>query len=171
MSNVKSSKNKQEVCRVHSTPMSIGGRNKAYLDPNYIVGFTDGEGCFCISITKHKEKTTGFDVKLEFEIELRKDDEKILHRIQKMLRCGNIYDLNYDRYGWKPHVKLKISRLDDIRMKLVPFFRKHPLQAKKRRSFLLFCKAVKIFEQKKHLTKLGIKRLRRIQQTMNKFGK
>ena len=139
------------------------------LSPDYICGFVDEEGCFTITISKHKQKKLGLDARLHFEIELRADDEEILKRIQKTLDCGRIYYLNYEKYGWKPHVELKVSSIKDITTKVIPFFKKNQLQAKKRKSFELFCKAAQIFEKKEHLTIEGIKKLKQIRLNMNIF--
>ena len=71
----------------------IRGRNEPYmLDPNYIVGFVDGEGCFSISLNKNDDRLP--EVRLLFEIELREDDEPILQEIQNVLGCSKIYNLN-----------------------------------------------------------------------------
>lgn len=141
------------------------------LNPNYVAGFIDGEGCFAISIGRHKTLKSGKEIKLEFEVELRADDRKILERIQETLECGNIYDLNYERYGWHPHVKYKIQKLQDFQEKLIPFFKKYPLQAKKAKSFKIFCKAVKAFAKKEHLAPNGIQKFRKLQQQMRIDGK
>lgn len=141
------------------------------LSPDYVCGFVDGEGCFTIVISKHKQKKLGLDARLHFEIELRADDEEILRRIQETLDCGKIYHLNYQRYGWHPHVELKVSSIKEIREKLIPFFQKHPLQGKKRHSYDLFVQAVKVFEEKEHLTMIGIEKLYRIRKKMNKYSK
>lgn len=141
------------------------------LNPNYIAGFIDGEGCFAISIGRHKTLKNRAEVKLEFEIELRADDKPILERIRETLGCGNIYDLNYDRYGWAPHVKYKISKLSDLQERLIPFLRKYPLQAKKRDSFAIFCRAVRLVSLKKHLTVKGIQTFRMLQDKMRQKGK
>lgn len=74
----------------------------------------------------------------EFSIELRADDREILERIQKTLRCGKIYNCNYERSGWYLHVKYKVSRLDEISEVLIPFLEMHPLQAKKAETFDCF---------------------------------
>ena len=39
------------------------------LNPHYIVGLVDGEGCFCVSFNKHKNNRL-LEVRLLFEIEL-----------------------------------------------------------------------------------------------------
>ena len=141
------------------------------LPPDYVAGFIDGEGCFTIVIAKHKTKKLGLDARLHFEIELRDDDEEIIRKIQKTLDCGRIYHLNYERYGWNPHIELKVSSIKEIREKLIPFLKKHKLRAKKRHSFELFCEAAELFKNKEHLTMQGIEKLREIRQRMNKYSK
>ncbi|MEK7059429.1 MAG: LAGLIDADG family homing endonuclease [Patescibacteria group bacterium] len=128
------------------------------LNPHYIVGFVDGEGCFCISLNKNGDRLP--EVRLIFEIELREDDEPILREIQKSLDCGNIYHLDYARYAqWLPHVKLKVSNFTDISSKVIPFFHRYPPQAKKRLQFNKFCLAAEIIRTKQHLTPEGIAKI------------
>jgi hypothetical protein len=129
------------------------------LNPNYIVGFVDGEGCFCISLNNNGDRLP--EVRLIFEIELREDDEIILRRIQETLACGNIYRLDCARYKkWRPHVKYKVSNFRDIDQKIIPFFRQHPLQAKKYLEFEKFCHAAELIRNKYHLTAKGVERIR-----------
>lgn len=141
------------------------------LPPDYVCGFVDGEGCFTIVISKHKQKKLGLDARLHFEIELRDDDEEILRSIQETLDCGRIYHLNYQKYGWHPHVELKVSSIKDLQHKLIPFFRKYHLRGKKRHSFELFTQAAEIFYSKMHLTTEGIQQLYKIREKMNKYSK
>ena len=138
-----------------------------FLSPWYIVGFTDGEGCFAILITTHKTKKTGRDANLCFEIELRGDDKPVLELIQKRLDCGRIVELNYERYGWKPHVKFCVRKQSDIPYKVIPSFKKFPLKGKKGKDFELFCQAAEIFRKKEHLTQEGINQLLKIREFMN----
>ena len=133
------------------------------LNPHYIVGFVDGEGCFCISLNNNSGRLP--EVRLLFEIELREDDEPILREIQKVLGCGSIYHLQYERYAkWRPHVKLKVSNFKDISQKIIPFFQRYPLQAKKRFQFEQFCLAAELIGSKQHLTSEGVEKIRSIKQ-------
>lgn len=141
------------------------------LPPNYVCGFVDGEGCFTITISKHKQKKLGLDARLHFEIELRDDDEEILKSIQETIGCGKIYHLNYEKYGWHPHVELKVSSIKEIKEKLIPFFQKYQLRGKKYYSFQYFILAAEIFYAKKHLTTEGIKELYAIRSKMNGYSK
>jgi hypothetical protein len=134
------------------------------LNPFYIVGFTDGEGCFSITINKNGNKLP--EVRLIFEIELREDDKEILEKIKEVLNCGNIYHLEYQKYEkWRPHAKYKVSNFKDISSKIIPFFQKYPLQAKKRDQFERFCQVASIISEKGHLNLEGIERIRQIRAT------
>ena len=133
------------------------------LDPNYIVGFVDGEGCFSITVNKNGNALP--EVRLLFEIELREDDEAILQQIKDVLGCGNIYRLNYQRYDkWRPHVKYKVSNFSDIVGKVIPFFQRYPLQAKKRQQFEKFCAVATMMAHKEHLISKGIDKIKWIRE-------
>ena len=41
---------------------------KEKLNPHYVAGFIDGEGCFSISIGKHKTLKRKFEIRPEFDI-------------------------------------------------------------------------------------------------------
>lgn len=141
------------------------------LPGDYVAGFIDGEGCFVIVVSKHKTTKLRRDARVSFQIEVRDDDREIIESIQKTLGCGRIYHLSYERYGWKPHVKLMVSRINDLVTKIIPFFARYPLRAKKKHSFELFCQAVSVIEAKRHLTQEGIDELLNIRLRMNKYSK
>ncbi|MCI5108838.1 MAG: LAGLIDADG family homing endonuclease [Candidatus Pacebacteria bacterium] len=174
----------REVSRVRSTKRKPFERNpklkgpigkeqirRKKLNPHYVAGFIDGEGSFSISIGKHKTTKSGFDVRPEFEIEVRKDDQVILERILVTIGCGKIFDCSYDRYGWYPHAKYKITSNKDMREYLFPFLDACPLQAKNLESYKLFKKIVLMMLQKKHLTKKGLEEIRRVRDKMRTLGK
>ena len=103
----------QEVSRVHSTRKGKGRIQLVKkLNPHYVTGFVDGEGSFWVSIYRDECMKNKIFVRAEFSIELRYDDREILERIKKTLGCGKIYECNYERYGWHPHVKYKVSRFE-----------------------------------------------------------
>ena len=141
------------------------------LDPHYVVGFVDGEGCFIVSVSKHKTLKRGFEVRAEFEMELRADDREILERIHKTLGCGRIYHLSYERYGWYPHVKLKVSNIKDLSDLLIPFFDTYPLQAKKRFVYYLFRTIVLMVKAKQHLTDTGFKKILALRDQIRVYSK
>ena len=174
----------QEVSRVRSTARKPFERNLKLLapvgkeqiqcralNPNYVVGFIDGEGSFSVSINRHRTLKSGIEIKPEFEIELRADDREILERIMMTLQCGKIYDCSYERYGWFPHAKYKITSTRELREKLFPFLDRYPLQAKKAKSYTLFREIVLKFLNKEHLTKNGFVEMQRLRNELRKYGK
>ncbi len=162
----------REVSRAHSTCSDIG-KEQIYdkLDPHYIAGFIDGEGCFSVSIGKHKTLKRGLEVRIEFSIEVRADDREIIERIRKTIGCGNIYDIPYRKQGWYPHVKYKIGSRKDMVNYLFPLLDEYPLQAKKRKSYKIFKKVVLMCENKEHLTDEGFEKILKLRHQIRKMGK
>ena len=183
------SKAMQEVSRVHSTrryswsekdrrrnpklqvPYGKEQILKEKLNPHYVAGFIDGEGCFSISIGKHNTLKRGFEVRPEFEIELRKDDQEILERILITIGTGKIYDLSYERYGWYPHAKYKITSIWDMKEYLFPFLDRNPLQAKKAKSYQFFKTIVLMVCDKQHLSDEGFRKIVKIRDQLRALGK
>lgn len=131
------------------------------LNPHYVSGFIDGEGCFCVSISRKRFRVP--EVRLKFEIELRGDDEPILREIKDTLGCGSIYRLKYERYEkWRPHAKYMVGSSKEIREKIIPFFLKYPLQAKKKKQFELFCEVSEMIERGEHKSLEGIDKIRQM---------
>ena len=172
-----------EVSRVHSTyrdlrlnpklelPIGKEQIHRKKLNPHYVAGFIDGEGSFSISVGKHKTTKNGFDVRPEFEIEVRKDDQEILERILVTIGCGKILDCSYERYGWFPHAKYKITSNKDLRNYLFPFLDACPLQAKKAVVYKKFKKIVLMVLDKKHLKPKGLEKIIAIRSEMRALGK
>ena len=174
----------QEVSRVRSTNRKPFQRNlklkapigkeqihREKLNPHYVAGFIDGEGSFSISIGKNSEYRRGVQVRAEFEIELRADDNEIPERVLITIGCGKIYDCSYDRYGWYPHVKYKITGADDMNDYLFPFLDKYNLQAKKGEVYKLFKQIVLMYRKKEHLTDSGYAKIVKLRDKMRTMGK
>lgn len=59
------------------------------IDPNWLAGFIDGEGCFYVKINKDNTKT-GYTVSLNFIITQHSRDEQLIFSSANYLGCGNI---------------------------------------------------------------------------------
>ena len=174
-----------EVSRAHSrivtkrswrnpklrAPLSKEQIQAEKLHPQYIAGFIDGEGSFVVSFGRHKTLKRGIEIRVEFTIELRADDAKILHRILKTIGCGKIYDASYERYGWYPHVKYKIGSTKDMEKYLIPFLDRTPLQAKKREVYKVFREIVLMVRKKEHLADSGFNKILKLRNEYRKYGK
>ncbi len=131
------------------------------LDTKWIAGFVDGEGCFHVSINKMKCMKLDWQVLPEFRIVQHQRDEQILHRIQKVFRCGNVVINHGDRK------ELRIRGLEDLN-KIIKFFQEHKLQTIKRKSFDLFVKIISLMNKKQHLTKKGLEKIAKLASQMNR---
>ena len=164
----------QEVSRAHSIRLTAKKgqiQSGKKLHPQYIAGFIDGEGSFSVSIYRDETMKNKIFVRPEFEIELRADDKEILERIQETLGGGKIYQCNYERYGWYPHAKFKISSLAEIQKILIPFLEKCPLQAKKAKVFGYFKQIVQKRAQGEHLTEKGVAEIIKLRDQIRLLGK
>ena len=143
------------------------------LDPNYIVGFVDGEGCFSVGCSRRSDLRLGYFFTPAFEIEMTIDDKEVLEKIHETLgKPGQVYISEYKRYPrWKPHCKLKVSNLKGLTEKIIPFFQEHPLQSKKNKSFEIFCRIIKMIQEKKHLQLKFAKQIVVMRNRMNPTGK
>ncbi|MFH1162346.1 MAG: LAGLIDADG family homing endonuclease [Candidatus Jorgensenbacteria bacterium] len=115
------------------------------LPGDYIAGFVDGEGCFALKFRRdvrheRKGKPEYFYWDIEFVIGLKADDKDILERIRDTMGCGRLG--NIDRRGL---VRYAVNDVRDLVKKVIPFFEKYPLHAKKRHDFKLWSEAVTIF--------------------------
>lgn len=154
-----------------SLPIGKEQIQKEALNPHYVAGFIDGEGSFSVSIGKHKTLKRGFEVRCEFEIELRADDWDILERILTTIGVGKVYDCSYERYGWYPHAKYKITSVKDMVKYLFPFLDQYPLQAKKAKVYALFKEIALMVLRKEHLSDRGFEKVTILRDRMRTMGK
>ncbi len=141
------------------------------LEPNYILGLIDGEGSFTVYVRNPLEtKKVKRRVKVEprFYVKLIERDKSILFELKKFFDCGNVYFQGDNRPNHQNCYRYEVANRDDIRNKIIPFFKKHHLKlSSKQKDFNLFCKIMKMIEEKKHLTPSGLKRMYQVKQQMH----
>ena len=133
---------------------------------HYLLGFTDGEGCFSVSL-KH-EKTTRFGWALDpvFQITQHKINKNILEMFQKTLRCGRIIH----KSGQPDILLFLVDNRRQLVEKVIPFFKRYPLIAKKN-DFQKFKEIVIGLENKMHFKPETFKILIKKAFEMNLGGK
>lgn len=100
---------------------SFGGKipSVTSINPYFITGFTDAEGCFLISVRKVSDTRTGWKVDLSFQINLHSKDIGILKLIQDYF--GGIGAIHYNEK--RNSVNLMVGSLEDIYNVIIPHFR------------------------------------------------
>ena len=120
--------------------------------PNYLSGFTDGEGSFNISvINREKDYKHGWKISLCFNISQK--DDTVPKIFKNFLGCGKI------RYRKDGICYFDVRKTEDLVNIVVPFFRKYPLLSRKNDVFIIFCEALELVKNKRHLTKEGMKKI------------
>ncbi len=117
---------------------------KTSISDDYISGFTDGEGCFGLSVrrdVRHERasKAVYYSWKAIFAISLRADDFKILEEFKKRFEVGEISFTKNNK-----SVRYQVTDLFELQDTIIPFFRKNKLFGKKKRDFKLWAEAVSI---------------------------
>jgi hypothetical protein len=72
------------------TKFNLHKLNNNNINPNYVSGFIDAEGCFHISILSNSNLKLGVSVRGIFQISLHKKDKVILERIRNFFDVGRV---------------------------------------------------------------------------------
>ena len=132
------------------------------LEPFWVTGFVDGEGCFFVGVNRHPEMSSGFQVLPEFTVVQHQRDIQLLHALKQFFGCGVVRVNHGDRMAYR------VRKLEHLKEHIVPFFERHPLQSKKRIDFLKFRKALMLIDRREHVTAEGIEKIREIASSMNR---
>jgi len=143
-------------------------RTKPVVSEDYIVGLTDGEGCFYALVRPPYSKNGGAKVQLNFFIKVQSSDKEMLEKVKNTLNCGFIYHQKEHRINHTQCVRYTVSSHRDILNIIVPLFKRNPLQGKiKRENFTLFSKIAELVSQGAHYTSNGIAQIQHYKSQMN----
>lgn len=135
------------------------------LNALWIVGFTDGEGCFHISINKIPEMSLGWQVLPEFRIVQNEKDEILLHKIKEYFGFGSVTTNRTDFHGTRK--EFRVRGLDNLN-KIVDFFNKNQLQTSKVKDFKVFSEVIRLMNNQEHLKKEGLDQIAKLISGMNR---
>src|SRR3990167_10844466 len=114
----------------------------------WIVGFTDGEGCFSVSIVKNKTSSIGWQVMPEFVITQGESSLDALIKIKEFFDCGNIFiNRRYDNHTENLY-RYCIRSHKDLNEKIIPFFTKYKLHTSKYSQFIRFVKIMNLIQKR-----------------------
>jgi len=155
---------KNKIIRLYSSNSSkyptYNLNNTYYLNPYYITGLVDAEGCFTTSIYKDCRMKTGWQVKPIFQLNLHKKDIKLLEALQKTWGVGKIYKHGQDSFMYR------VSSLKNLRV-IITHFDNYPLITQKFADYLLFKQSIYLIQEKLHLTEKGLLTLVGIKSVLN----
>jgi hypothetical protein len=138
------------------------------LDPNWIAGFVDGEGCFSVSVHRSSmmHRHGGWQLQPVFHVYQHQDHQDVLEAMVPTFGSGRVRPKG-PRSSVMTYV---VEALRDLEAAIVPFFERHPLIVK-RDDFSSFAAIVRSMRKKEHLTRSGFEHLVHIAYGMNANGK
>ena len=148
---------------------SIGADDQqGSLNPDWIVGFTDGEGCFSVSFVRNKTTRFGYQIFAEFVITQGEKSLDVLESIQEYFDCGKIYrNTRHDNHR-EDLFRYCVRSNNDLTAKIIPFFESRPLMTAKQNDFESFARVVGMMRDGEHLRADGFEKIRTISATMNR---
>ena len=129
-------------------------KQQTLKDLNWLAGFTTAEGSFIVSIFITKRTKLGKAVKLIFQISQHERDEQLMRSFIIIFGCGNVYK-NRNTFDFR------VTKIDDILNKIIPFFKKYKIKGAKASEFKDFSLVAMMIQQKLHLTKEGLEQIKK----------
>jgi hypothetical protein len=109
-----------------NTPALIATRaaygERVPLDPWFVSGLAEGEGCFCVSFAVRAKLRTGLEVRPSFSLSLNEKDLELLKDLKTFFGCGWIRESKSDRT-----FKYEARSIGDLLDSVVPHFERYPL--------------------------------------------
>ena len=138
------------------------------LDPRWVVGFVDGEGCFSVSVHRNANarSTGGWQLHPVFHVYQHERYRAVLEALVSVFGCGRLRPKGPNSRVWS----YAVDGLVALEEHVVPFFERYPLVVKAD-DFRSFTAIVRSMRRKEHLTRDGFERLLRLAYGMNFAGK
>ena len=136
------------------------------LKIDWIVGFTDGEGCFCVSFSKRKSLSLNLDVRPSFSVSQKTPSRIVLDALEGHFKCGSIRLSKSDGTH-----KFEIRSLDPLMDIIIPFFKTNSLLTEKRKDFETFIRVCELIKSNHHKSKEGMIEIIELSVHMNPGGK
>jgi len=139
-----------------------------HLDPDWIAGFVDGEGCFSVSVHRNNfmHRHGGWQIQTVFHVYQHSDHRDVLESLRLHFGCGYVRP----KGPQSSVLTYSVSALQELDEIVVPFFETHRLLVKDR-DFRLFADIVRGMRRKEHLTVEGFERIVRMAYRMNANGR
>jgi NADH:ubiquinone oxidoreductase subunit K len=141
------------------TPRPLVTSDINNITPEWVAGFLSlrqGESNFSIFIT-------GKYASVRFSVSQDIRDALLLENLGIYLSCGKI-----NKYKNRDVCELVVAKIDDIVMKVIPFFEKYPIKGSKYNNYIYFKEAAFIIKNKEHLINKGMDRIRELKAIINK---
>ncbi len=144
------------------------------VEPGWVTGFVDGEGCFSISLVrqpdrgKRKGYRTGYQVAHEFAVTQGAKSISSLRDLREFFGVGSVVVNNRHDDHREALYRYVVRARKELLEVVIPFFQEHPLRTAKRGDFESFVRCVELIALGRHRTHAGVIEILEITQTMNR---
>ena len=116
------------------------------LNPWYVSGLVEGEGCFHVSFSFRKKLKVGIETRPSFSISLNRRDLMLLQGVHQYFDCGAIRYSKSDRT-----YKYESRSVGDLVDAIIPHFEKYALHGSKQDDFVRFAEICRNVRANRHL--------------------
>lgn len=145
---------------VHSTFKNYIHTTRSTIDPWFVTGFVEAEGCFTLGFLKSDRYKMGYQIQAIFKITLHKKDYDLLCQIKDYFGVGKI-----TKHG-DTTLQYIVRSLKDLNI-IMSHFDKYPLISQKWADYILFKDAILLIKNKEHLTREGFRKIISIKASIN----
>jgi hypothetical protein len=136
------------------------------LDPNWVCGFVDGEGCFSVPLRKNPMARHGWQIQPTFQVSQHCSNRAVLDALVEFFGCGSVRSK-----GPQSTVDVfNVWRRCDLEERVLPVFERYVLQVKAG-DYRRFGIIVRSLNRKRHLDRRNFERLVQLAYGMNANGK
>ena len=128
----------------------------------WLAGFTSGEGCFFVFVSKSSTHALGFRVQLVFQITQHSRDESLIRSLISYLGCGRLVTSSDGK------VQFRVEKFSGNYENIQEFFYNHKIRGVKFEDFKDWCLVAKLMQSQEHLTQEGLDKIVAIKAGMNK---
>lgn len=136
------------------------------LNPWYVSGLAEGEGCFHVSFNIREKLKVGIETRPSFSISLNRRDLMLLQGVHQYFQCGAIRYSKSDRT-----YKYESRSIFDLTSKIIPHFEKYALHGSKQNDFVLFASICRSVNANQHLNSDHLRSIIHSAFEMNPSGK
>nr|ATI20565.1 LAGLIDADG endonuclease [Ophiognomonia clavigignenti-juglandacearum] len=130
------------------------------LNPYWVVGFTEAEGCFFVIVQQDKVKGL-HQIKIGYQVSQHIRDLSLIKSLKDFFGCGRTEPCG------KAAISLRVSKFMHLSEVIVPFFENYPLLGSKLQDFRDWKGITKLIASKAHLTPEGLNEIKRVKSGMN----
>lgn len=134
------------------------------IDPNWLVGFVDGDGSFYSLIHKTKDYKIGYQVQAVFDIAQLDSERNLLTKIG-----DQFFGSTHKWAKSKDTQHMRIMSQNGLTNYVEPFFEENKLLTRKEYDFVLWQEMLKIIKNKEHTTASGLQKIRELRDLQNFF--